>query len=42
MEKPNLRLYLPKKIGKDIETQIMDGEIFDFDYEVQPLLNVKI
>ena len=40
MEKPNLRLYMPKKTGIDIETQIEDGEIFDFDYEVDPVLNV--
>lgn len=40
LEKPNLRLYLPKKEGIDVETQIQDGEIFDFDYEVKPILNV--
>ena len=40
MEKPNLRFYLPKKVDIDVETQIWDGDIFDFDYEVQPILNV--
>ncbi len=30
---------MDEKIGVDIETQIWDDELFDFDYEVQPLLN---
>lgn len=40
MDIPNLRFYLPKKTGRDKETQIIDGDIFEFDYEVQPILNV--
>jgi radial spoke head protein 3 len=29
---------MPKKNGKDTETQIWDGDLFDFDYEVEPIL----
>lgn len=28
-------------MGVDVQTQIQDGEIFDFDQEVEPMLNVK-
>ena len=34
--------YIPKKTGIDVATQILDGELFDFNYEVQPILNVVI
>ncbi len=29
---------MPTKTGFDKETQIWDGDLFDFDYEVEPLL----
>ena len=34
--------YIPKKTGLDVATQVQDGELFDFNYEVQPILNVII
>jgi len=34
--------YIPKKTGLDVSTQVQDGELFDFNYEVQPILNVVI
>ena len=37
-EKP----YLPQKFGKDQGTQIMDGDLFNFDVDVQPLLTVIV
>ena len=37
----NEKKFLPQKLGKDEATQIMDGDLFDFDKDVQPLLTVK-
>lgn len=34
-EKP----FIPKKLGIDRETQILDNELFDFDREVNPILD---
>ena len=34
--------FLPQKLGKDEATQIMDGDLFDFDKDVQPLLTVIV
>ena len=33
---------MPQKLGKDEATQIMDGDLFDFDKDVQPLLTVIV
>lgn len=33
---------MPKKTGEDRETQIWDGDLFDFDYEVEPILQVLL
>ncbi|XP_037908679.1 radial spoke head protein 3 homolog B isoform X2 [Hermetia illucens] len=30
--------FVPSKVGVDVETQIYDGDLFDFDVEVQPIL----
>ncbi len=38
IEKKVMRHYMSEKVGLDRGTQIKDGEIFDFDYEVEPLL----
>ncbi|KAI9203051.1 radial spoke 3 protein [Polychytrium aggregatum] len=35
-------LYIPQKSGVDVATQVYDGELFDFDYEVQPILEVLV
>lgn len=42
IEKPALRHYLPVKTGLSKETQIWDGDLFDFDYEVEPILQVLL
>ena len=34
--------FIPQKLGKDIGTQILDGELFNFDRDVQPLLTVVV
>ena len=38
----NEKKFLPQKLGKDEATQIMDGDLFDFDKDVEPLLTVII
>ena len=38
----NENKFLPQKLGKDEATQIMDGDLFDFDKDVQPLLTVIV
>lgn len=35
-------MYVPKPPGVEIATQIQDGELFDFDLEVEPILEVLI
>ncbi len=40
MEKPLPRLFMPTLTGKNVETQIWDGDLFDFDDEVEPILSV--
>ncbi|TKS75463.1 Radial spoke head protein 3 -like protein A-kinase anchor protein RSPH3 [Collichthys lucidus] len=42
LDKPATPLFIPAKSGKDVETQIEEGELFDFDLEVQPLLEVLV
>jgi len=42
IDRPVNRLFMPQKIGEDRETQIWDGELFNFDYEVEPILQVLI
>jgi hypothetical protein len=34
--------FLPQKLGKDVGTQIMDDDLFNFDRDVQPLLTVIV
>ena len=34
--------FLPQKLGKDVGTQILDDDLFDFDRDVQPLLTVIV
>lgn len=40
MDRPDLPVYVPKKLGVDHETQVEVGELFDFDFEVEPILEV--
>merc|ERR1740127_419067 len=42
LDRPPSPLFMPAKIGVDIETQIEDGELFDFDAECEPVLEVLV
>ncbi len=42
MPKPPTPPYIPKKTGIDKITQIEDYDLFDYDREVQPILNVLL
>ena len=42
MDRPPSPLYVPKKTGLDKETQIYEGDLFDFDFEVEPILQVLV
>ncbi|CAH8626764.1 unnamed protein product [Schistosoma haematobium] len=42
LDRPPTPLYVPAKIGVDVMTQIYEGDLFDFDLEVTPILEVLI
>ncbi|AWP20193.1 putative radial spoke head protein 3 -like [Scophthalmus maximus] len=42
LDRPASPLFIPAKSGTDVETQIEDGELFNFDSEVQPVLEVLV
>eukprot|EP01027_Heterolobosea_sp_BB2_P005448 GEZU01008333.1.p1 GENE.GEZU01008333.1~~GEZU01008333.1.p1 ORF type:complete len:392 (+),score=113.74 GEZU01008333.1:249-1424(+) len=42
MDRPPSPLFIPPKTGIDRATQVEDGELFDFDYEVEPILEVLV
>ncbi|KAI5626645.1 radial spoke head protein 3-like [Silurus asotus] len=42
LDKPATPLFIPAKSGKDAETQIEEGELFDFNLEVKPILQVLV
>ncbi|XP_059504459.1 radial spoke head protein 3 homolog isoform X2 [Stegostoma tigrinum] len=42
LDKPQTPLFIPGKTGKDVATQIEEGELFDFDIEVKPVLEVLV
>ena len=42
IDRPSTPLFVPRKTGEDAETQIEDGELFDFDTEVDPILEVLV
>ncbi|XP_011336500.1 radial spoke head protein 3 homolog isoform X2 [Ooceraea biroi] len=42
LEKPVTPRYCPAKVGQDACTQIEAGELFDYDTEVQPILEVLV
>uniref|UniRef100_A0A3Q3VJQ4 Uncharacterized protein n=1 Tax=Mola mola TaxID=94237 RepID=A0A3Q3VJQ4_MOLML len=42
LDRPASPLFIPAKSGKDVETQIEEGELFDFDREVQPVLEILV
>ncbi|XP_018599270.1 radial spoke head protein 3 homolog B-like [Scleropages formosus] len=42
LDRPTTPLFIPVKSGKDVATQIEEGELFDFDVEVRPMLEVLV
>lgn len=42
MDRPSLPLFMPFKTGVDAETQVEVDELFDFDAEVEPILEVLV
>ena len=42
LDRPPTPLFMPQKSGLDVETQIEAGDLFDFDFEVEPLLEVLV
>ncbi|KOB67369.1 Radial spoke head protein 3-like protein [Operophtera brumata] len=42
VDRPTTPLYVPAKTGADAATQIYPGDLFDFDVEVQPILEVLV
>ncbi|XP_029940857.1 radial spoke head protein 3 homolog B-like [Salarias fasciatus] len=42
LDRPASPLFVPAKSGKDVATQIEQGDLFDFDVEVQPVLEVLV
>lgn len=42
LDRPPSPLFVPAKSGVDKETQILDGELFDFNVEVLPVLEVLV
>jgi len=42
LDRPPTPLYVPAKTGVDCATQILEGELFDFDIEVKPILEVLV
>ena len=42
MDRPASPLFVATKTGKDTSTQIDNGDLFDFDLEVEPLLEVLV
>jgi hypothetical protein len=42
LDRPPSPLFIPAKTGVDCETQILDGELFNFNIEVKPVLEVLV
>jgi len=42
MEQLPAPIFIPMKTGVDVETQIYEGDLFDFDTEVEPILEVLV
>uniref|UniRef100_A0A8C9ABQ0 Radial spoke head 3 n=1 Tax=Prolemur simus TaxID=1328070 RepID=A0A8C9ABQ0_PROSS len=42
LDRPSTPLFIPAKTGKDVDTEILEGELFDFDLEVKPMLEVLV
>lgn len=42
LDRPPSPMFVPAKTGKDFATQILEGDLFDFDIEVKPILEVLV
>lgn len=42
LDRPASPLFIPQSTGKDIATQIEDGDLFDFDLEVKPIVETLV
>ncbi|KXZ49444.1 RSP3 protein [Gonium pectorale] len=42
LDRPPTPLFVPQKTGTDAITQIENGDLFDFDFEVEPILEVLV
>lgn len=42
LDRPPSPLFIPAKTGVDQATQVLEGELFDFDREVKPILEVLV
>jgi hypothetical protein len=42
MDRPPEPIFVPQPSGTDVSTQIEAGDLFDFDFEVSPLLDVLV
>ncbi|EHB07031.1 Radial spoke head protein 3-like protein [Heterocephalus glaber] len=42
LDRPPTPLFIPAKTNKDVATEILEGELFDFDLEVKPMLEVLV
>lgn len=42
LDRPPSPLFVPAKSGKDIATQILEGDLFDYDVEVKPIIEVLV
>jgi hypothetical protein len=42
IDRPPTPVYIPRKRGIDAETQVYDGDLFDFDHEVAGMLDVIV
>merc|ERR1712188_303088 len=42
LDRPASPLFVPIKTGVDKDTQILEGDLFDFELEVEPILDVLV
>merc|ERR1719161_2015022 len=42
LDRPPSPLFMPAKVGVDVDTQVLEGELFDFDVECEPVLEVLV
>lgn len=42
LERPPTPPYIPAKVGKDASTEIAEGELFHFDAEAQPIIEILV